>query len=111
GQSPGQGASVRLPWRLGPPAPVRYRHHDGWRELPFGQRTYIMGILNLTHDSFSDDGLGDDIDRAVERAQAMVAAGADILDIGAAASEARETGQPVDVGLEAERVVRLVERL
>lgn len=99
------------PWQPGPPPPVRYRHRDGWRELRFGERTYIMGILNLTTDSFSDDGLGDDIDRAVQRARAMVAAGADILDIGAEASEARETGQPVDVAVETERVVRLVERL
>lgn len=102
---------AQRPWQPGPPPPVRYRHRDGWRELPFGQRTYIMGILNLTTDSFSDDGLGDDIDRAVQRAHEMVAAGADILDIGAEASEARETGQPVDVNLEAERVVRLIERL
>lgn len=99
------------PWQPGPPPPVRYRHRDGWRELPFGERTYIMGILNLTTDSFSDDGLGDDIEQAVQRAREMVAAGADILDIGAEASEARETGQPVDVDLEAGRVVRLVERL
>jgi len=45
-------------------------------------RPRIMGILNVTPDSFSDGGLFDSQDQAVERAQAMIAAGADILDIG-----------------------------
>ena len=42
----------------------------------------IMGILNVTPDSFSDGGRNDDFDRAVERALCMVADGADILDVG-----------------------------
>jgi dihydropteroate synthase len=50
--------------------------------LPLGRRTYVMAILNLTDDSFSGDGTGDDIDAAVRRAVAAVAAGADILDVG-----------------------------
>jgi dihydropteroate synthase len=51
-------------------------------KLPIGQRTLIMGILNVTPDSFSDGGQYDSSDTAVARARQMVAEGADILDIG-----------------------------
>lgn len=53
--------------------------------LPFGERTFIMGIINLTPDSFSGDGLLDHtdwIEMAVEQARRFIAEGADILDIG-----------------------------
>lgn len=50
--------------------------------LPFGERTLVMGILNLTPDSFSGDGLGKDRAAAVEQAGRMLQAGADILDLG-----------------------------
>ncbi|WP_284642769.1 dihydropteroate synthase [Paenibacillus silviterrae] len=50
--------------------------------LPLNERTLIMGILNVTPDSFSDGGRYVDIDTAVERARLMVAEGADIIDIG-----------------------------
>jgi len=48
----------------------------------WGARTYIMGILNLTPDSFSGDGLADDPGAAVEQALRMEADGADIIDVG-----------------------------
>lgn len=48
----------------------------------WGQRTYLMGILNVTPDSFSDGGEFDTASSALIQAQAMVAAGADIIDIG-----------------------------
>ncbi len=48
----------------------------------WGRRTYVMGILNVTPDSFSGDGLGGDVEATVARARQMVAEGADILDIG-----------------------------
>lgn len=51
--------------------------------LPLGQKTYIMGILNLTPDSFSDGGLWNSPDKAVAHALKMAEDGADILDIGA----------------------------
>lgn len=53
----------------------------GWR-LRWGDRTTIMGILNLTDDSFSGDGLAGDAARAVAQARRFVDEGADILDIG-----------------------------
>lgn len=51
--------------------------------FPWGRRTYVMGIINLTPDSFSGDGLAGFTKQAVEQAVAFQNAGADILDIGA----------------------------
>lgn len=51
--------------------------------LPLGEKTYVMGILNITPDSFSDGGLWFDSDKAIEHALQMIEDGADILDIGA----------------------------
>ena len=56
------------------------------RSFCWGERTYIMGIINLTSDSFSGDGLGTDPEAAVRLAWRMEAEGADILDIGAESS-------------------------
>ena len=52
-------------------------------EFPLGNRTYVMGILNYTPDSFSDGGLYNTPEKALERALEMQAQGADIIDIGA----------------------------
>lgn len=52
-------------------------------KLPFGKHTYIMGILNVTPDSFSDGGKWNDVPRAVEHALEMQEQGAEILDVGA----------------------------
>jgi dihydropteroate synthase len=46
------------------------------------KRPLIFGILNVTPDSFSDGGLFTDVDSAVAHARAMVAAGADVIDVG-----------------------------
>lgn len=51
-------------------------------ELELGKRTYIMGILNVTPDSFSDGGKYNHLDAALQHAQEMIEEGADILDIG-----------------------------
>jgi dihydropteroate synthase len=51
-------------------------------EFRWGEKTYIMGIVNLSPDSFSGDGIGSDIKRTVDQAQRMVAGGADIIDVG-----------------------------
>jgi dihydropteroate synthase len=63
--------------------PVRRGLDCRGRALIFGERTLIMGILNVTPDSFSDGGKFSHPDAALERALNMVAEGADILDIGA----------------------------
>ncbi|HEY8490812.1 MAG TPA: dihydropteroate synthase, partial [Dehalococcoidia bacterium] len=61
----------------GTPAPIRI----GPRTFVWGQRTYVMGILNVSPDSFSGDGVTD-VEAALERARRLVAEGADILDVG-----------------------------
>lgn len=95
-------------------------------EFAWGTRTYIMGIINMTPDSFSGDGLGYDVDAAMAQASRFVEEGADILDVGgqstrppiAARVEARVSGgvragpsQPVDEEEELRRVIPVVERL
>ncbi|MGK4199152.1 dihydropteroate synthase [Fusobacterium sp. HC1336] len=52
------------------------------RELELGKRTLIMGILNVTPDSFSDGGKHNGLEEAIKHAQKMIDEGADIIDIG-----------------------------
>ena len=54
----------------------------GSRTLELGKRTLVMGVVNVTPDSFSDGGLYLDRDRAIEHAQRLLDEGADMLDIG-----------------------------
>lgn len=62
-----------------------YRFRDG-KELTVGERTLVMGILNVTPDSFSDGGKWNRLDAALRHAEEMAADGADIIDIGAESS-------------------------
>ncbi|MGM0606456.1 MAG: dihydropteroate synthase, partial [Halobacteriota archaeon] len=71
--------------------------------------TAVMGILNVTPDSFHDGGSYDTIDAAVDRATAMVEAGADIVDVGGEST--RPGAEPVDATVERDRVVPVIERL
>src|SRR5580693_7316701 len=70
------------------------------RRLVLGERTLIMGVLNVTPDSFSDGGLFLDPEAAVARAIAMEAAGADIIDIGG------ESTRPGSSGISADEELR-----
>ena len=54
----------------------------GNKEYKLGERTYIMGILNVTPDSFSDGGKFNEIEAAVSQAKKLVEDGADIIDVG-----------------------------
>lgn len=63
--------------------PTRRLALPAGRVLELGGRTRVMGVLNLTPDSFSDGGLWTDPGRAADHAAAMLAAGADVLDLGA----------------------------
>ncbi len=54
----------------------------GKTEFRWGEKTYVMGVVNLSPDSFSGDGLGDDIEATVAQAKRMVEEGADIIDVG-----------------------------
>ena len=58
----------------------------GGRRFEWGSRTYVMGIVNVTPDSFSGDGLAGDVDAAVLQALAFEAQGADIVDVGGESS-------------------------
>ena len=54
----------------------------GDRQLVLGQRTFIMGVVNVTPDSFSDGGKWLAADHAIAHGMALAAAGADVLDVG-----------------------------
>ena len=79
----------------------------GGRELAWGQRTYVMGIINVTPDSFSGDGLAYDIPAIIDRAKAMEAEGADMLDVGAEST--RPGSEPVPAGEELRRLLPALE--
>jgi dihydropteroate synthase len=81
----------------------------GKRTLRFAQRPHIMGILNVTPDSFSDGSLFLDPERAVERALEMEEEGADSIDIGGEST--RPFAPPVDELEELRRVIPVIERL
>jgi len=76
------------------------------RSLPVGGRTLVMGVLNVTPDSFSDGGLFYDFGRAVERAGEMADEGADIIDVGGEST--RPGGAPVSAEDELRRVAPVV---
>lgn len=75
----------------------------------FAERTHIMGILNITPDSFSDGGKFNTIEQAVEQALYMESVGADIIDVGAEST--RPSHIPVSVGEEIEQVVPFINAL
>jgi dihydropteroate synthase len=81
----------------------------GKYKLVIGEKTYIMGILNITPDSFSDGGRYNNIEEAVKRAKEMVDEGADIIDVGGEST--RPGHEPVDALKEIGRVVPVIERL
>lgn len=79
------------------------------RCFAWGQRTYLMGILNVTPDSFSDGGKFNTTSAALTQAQAMVAAGADIIDIGGQST--RPGAEQISLETELERVLSVLELL
>ncbi len=73
-------------------------------------RTYVMGILNLTPDSFSGDGLyGQGVGRILSQAEEFIEAGVDILDVGGEST--RPGSDPVSAEEELDRVIPVIERL
>jgi dihydropteroate synthase len=87
----------RLRWRVG-------RH-----TLECGLRTHVMGVLNVTPDSFSDGGLYFDPETAVARGVEMARDGADIMDVGGEST--RPGSEPVPAEAEIDRVIPVVKRL
>ncbi|MBI3952006.1 MAG: dihydropteroate synthase [Acidobacteria bacterium] len=79
------------------------------RTIELGRRTLVMGVVNVTPDSFSDGGEYFDHDRAVERALEIEAEGADIIDIGG--ESARPGAKPITFEEELRRVMPVIERV
>lgn len=81
----------------------------GQYTINIGERTYIMGILNVTPDSFSDGGDFVDIDKAIAHAKQMIDDGADIIDVGGEST--RPGCAEVSEEEEAQRVIPVIQRL
>jgi dihydropteroate synthase len=77
--------------------------------LNFNKSPFIMGILNVTPDSFSDGGKFSDINEAVDHALSMIEAGADIIDIGGEST--RPGSDPVNLQEELNRVIPVIETI
>ncbi len=87
------------------PAPITI----GDRQFDWGRRTYVMGIVNVTPDSFSGDGLARDVDAAVRQGLRMAEDGADIIDVGGEST--RPGFEPIPAEEEIRRTVPVIERL
>lgn len=79
------------------------------RTLALGERTLVMGVINVTPDSFSDGYGPADPSRAADAARAMVDAGADLIDVGGEST--RPGAQPVGAAEEIDRVLPVLEQL
>ena len=86
---------------------MRIRFPGG--SLEFGRRTLVMGVLNVTPDSFSDAGRWTDPDSALRRARDLVREGADLIDVGGEST--RPGARAVPAAEELRRVLPVVERL
>lgn len=81
----------------------------GNRTLEFGKKTLVMGILNLTPDSFSDGGKFNNVDAAVDRCALMISEGADCIDLGAEATGPKSV--PITSEEELERLIPALEAI
>jgi dihydropteroate synthase len=84
-------------------------YHFGGVEIDFRKETVVMGILNVTPDSFSDGGKYGRIDSALKHAEEMMRNGAKIIDIGGEST--RPGHEPVSIGEELERTVPIIEAI
>lgn len=89
------------------PTPLRLQ--CGNKTFDLSSRTHIMGILNVTPDSFSDGGKFDDPKKAIERGLQMAEEGADIIDIGAEST--RPGAEPLPAEDELNRIIPVLEGL
>ena len=90
-------------------APLDQLTVSGGEALVWGRRTYVMGIVNVSPDSFSGDGLGEDIPAIIDQALRMEAEGADFLDVGAEST--RPGHAPITVDEELWRLIPALEAL
>ena len=87
------------------PPPIK----AGYLTLDFGQWTYMMGVLNVTPDSFSDGGKFIKVEDAVAHAKKMIEEGADIIDIGGEST--RPGAQVISIEEELSRVIPVIKKL
>ena len=85
-----------------PQQPWQIRQH----QFDWGSRTYLMGVLNVTPDSFSDGGQFNTLESALTQAQALVTAGLDILDIGGQST--RPGAAQISIAEELDRVIPVI---
>ncbi|HEY6804359.1 MAG TPA: dihydropteroate synthase [Pyrinomonadaceae bacterium] len=85
---------------------LQWRIKDG--SIPVGERTLVMGILNVTPDSFSDGGRYLSIEKAIAHAMQMINDGADLIDVGGESTRPGSEG-PVSADEEIKRVVPVIE--
>ena len=88
-----------------PPAPITI----GGRDFRWGEKTYVMGVVNVTPDSFSGDGIAYDVDAALRQAVQMRDDGADIIDVGGEST--RPGHDPLETDEELGRVIPVIEAL
>ena len=81
----------------------------GTREFDLRNKTYVMGILNLTPDSFSDGGIWNSVDAALKHAEQMIQEGADLIDAGGEST--RPGYEQISEEEEIERTVPVIEKL
>ena len=94
-----------------PPSPSFFEDLpvSGGEPLSWGRRTYVMGIINVTPDSFSGDGLGSDIPAIVDQALCFQEEGADFLDVGAEST--RPGHRPIEADEELRRLIPALEAI
>lgn len=94
-----------------PPSPSFFENLpvSGGEPLAWGRRTYVMGIINVTPDSFSGDGLGSDIPAIVDQALRFQEEGADFLDVGAEST--RPGHRPIEADEEIRRLIPALEAI
>ena len=93
---------------------VRGTTKVGGSVFEWGSRTYVMGVINATPDSFSGDGVGSNVDAALAQAQSFEQWGADIVDVGGESTRPPSIyagSEPVTVDEELERVLPIVRAL
>lgn len=103
------GLGLALARLLGGNCRVRRPMSCGNAALPVGERTVVMGVLNVTPDSFYDGGRYADPEAACRRAHEMIAQGADVIDVGGEST--RPGAEPVPAEEEIRRVIPVIERL
>lgn len=79
------------------------------RDLDFGNRTLVMGILNVTPDSFSDGGKYNNLEAAIKQAERLISEGADIIDIGGESTRPGHT--QISSEEEIKRVVPILKKI